>query len=91
MAVANEIHRDSGTGVVLRLVGFEEAEVTDDEEESSIVDAAHAEQLRVDYGADLVVMFRSSVSHATVCGLAGIGGFRARGYVSRAHGIDGAE
>ena len=82
MAVANDIHRDSGTGVVLRLVGLEEAEVTDDEEESSIVDAAHAEQLRVDYGADLVVMFRSSVSHATVCGLAGIGGFRARGYVS---------
>ena len=82
MAVANEIHRDSGTGVVLRLVGFEEAEVTDDEDESSIVDTAHAEQLRMDYGADVVVMFRSSVGHPSVCGLAGIGGYRARGYVS---------
>ena len=82
MAVANEIHRDSGTGVVLRLVGFEEAEVADDEDESSIVDAAHAEQLRVEYAADLVVMFRSNVAHPTTCGLAGIGGFRARGHVS---------
>ena len=82
MTVANEIHRDSGTGVVLRLVGFEEAEVADDEDESSIVDAAHAEQLRVEYGTDLVVMFRSNVAHPTTCGSAGIGGFRARGYVS---------
>ena len=82
MAVANEIHRDSGTGVVLRLVGFEGAEVADDEDAYSVVDPAHAEQLRIEYGADLVVMFRPSVADSGVCGFAGIGGFRARGYVS---------
>ena len=82
MAVANEIHRDSGTGVVLRLVGFEEADVADDEDAYSVVDPASAERLRVEYGADLVVMFRPSVAGSGVCGLAGIGGFRARGYVA---------
>ena len=84
MTVANEIHRGSGTGVVLRLVGFEEAEVADDEDVYSRIDAALSEQLRMEYGADLVVMFRPTVPHSGICGWAGIGGYLARGYVSLA-------
>ena len=84
MTVANEIHRGSGTGVVLRLVGFEEAEVADDEDVYSRIDAALSEQLRLEYGADLVVMFRPTVPHSGICGWAGIGGYLARGYVSLA-------
>ena len=84
MTVANEIHRGSGTGVVLRLVGFEEAEVADDEDVYSRIDAALSEQLRMEYGADLVVMFRPTVPRSGICGWAGIGGYLARGYVSLA-------
>ena len=84
MTVANEVHRGSGTGVVLRLVGFEEAEVADDEDVYSRIDAALSEQLRMEYGADLVVMFRPTVPHSGICGWAGIGGYLARGYVSLA-------
>ena len=42
MTVASETYRDSRTGVLLRLVGFEEAEVTDDEDSFSAVDAVRA-------------------------------------------------
>ena len=83
MSVASEINRDSGTGILLRLVGFEEAEVADDE--AAFVGHAeysHAEQLRMEYGADLVVMFRPSVAANAICGWAGLGGYRDRGYVS---------
>ena len=81
MSVASEIFRDSGTGILLRLVGVEEAEVAEDEHAFSVVDAAYAEQLRLEYGADLVVMFRSYVVDAP-CGWAGLGGYGARGFVS---------
>ena len=82
MTVAGEVHRSSRTGVVLRLVGVEEAEVVDDGDVDSRIDPAHAEQLRMEYGADLVVMFRSGLPDRGACGWAGLGGYRARGYVS---------
>ena len=82
MTVAAEVHHSSRTGVLLRLVGVEEAEVEDDGDVNSRVDSAHADQLRMEYGADLVVMFRSGVPNRGACGWAGIGGYRARGYVS---------
>ena len=82
MTVANEIYRSSGTGVRLRLVGFVQAEVEDDDDEGSRVDSELVEQLRVEHGADLVVMFRSSVAGGGTCGWAGLGGYGARGYVS---------
>ena len=81
MTLASEIYRDSGTGILLRLVGFEEAEVAEGEHAFSVVDVERVEQLRLEYGADLVVMFRSYVVDAP-CGWAGVGGYRARGYVS---------
>ena len=77
MTVAGEIYRRSGTGIRLRLVGVEESEVADDETEYS-----RAERRRLEYGADLVVVFRSSVVGSAICGWAGVGGYRARGYVS---------
>ena len=82
MTVANEVYRDSRTGVVLRLVGFEEAEVADDDDAFSRIDGALSERLRMEYGADLVVMFRSSVAGSGLCGWAGLGGYGGRGYVS---------
>ena len=82
MTVANETYRSSGTGVRLRLVGFVQAEVEDDDDEWSRVDTELAEQLRVEHGADLVVMFRPSVAGRGTCGWAGLGGLGARGYVS---------
>ena len=88
MTVAGEIYRRSGTGILLRLVGVEESEVADDETESSAVGATYAEysraeQLRLEYGADLVVVFRPSVVGSAICGwAASVGGYRARGYVS---------
>ena len=82
MTVANEIYRSSGTGVRLRLVGFVQAEVEDDDDEWSRVDSELAERLRVEHGADLVVMFRPSVAGRGTCGWAGLGGVGARGYVS---------
>ena len=82
MTVAGEVHRGSRTGVVLRLVGVEEAEVVDDGDVDSRIDPVRTEQLRTEYGADLVVMFRSGLPDRGACGWAGIGGYRARGYVS---------
>ena len=82
MAVAAEVHHNSRTGVLLRLVGVEEAEVEDDGDVNSRVDSVRADQLRMEYGADLVVMFRSDVPNRGACGWAGIGGYRARGYIS---------
>ena len=82
MTVANEAYRDSETGISLRLVGFAQAEVEDDDDEWSSVDGELVEQLRVEHGADLVVMFRPSVSGGGTCGWAGLSGYGARGYVS---------
>ena len=83
MTIANEAYRDSDAGVALRLVGFAQAEVVeDDDDEFSRVDSELTEQLRVEFGADLVVMFRPSVPGRGTCGWAGLGGYGARGYVS---------
>ena len=82
ISTANEIYRDSQTGVGLRLVGFAEAEVEDDDDEFSRVDSTVSERLREEYGADIVLMFRTNVAGSGTCGWAGLGGWRDRGYIS---------
>ena len=82
MMVANEIFQSSGTGIGLRLVGFASAEVEDDEDEFSGIGTEVAEELREEYGADVVVMFRPKAAGGGTCGWAGVGGYGARGYVS---------
>ena len=82
MTVANEVYRDSETGISLRLVGFAQAEVEDDDDEWSSVDGELVERLRTEHGADLAVMFRPAVAGRGTCGWAGLSGYGARGYVS---------
>ena len=81
MTVADETYRDSETGISLRLVGLVESELEDDDNPWSSVDRELAEQLRMEHGADLVVMFRSFVPGAP-CGFAGLGGYGGLGYIS---------
>ena len=82
MTVANEAYRNSETGISLRLVGFAQAEVEDDDDEGSRVDGELVEHLRTEHGADLTVMFRPAVAGGGTCGWAGLSGYGARGYVS---------
>ena len=84
MTVADEAYRDSNTGIQLRLVGFAEAEVEDDDEEFSGIDRELAEQLRGEHGADVAVMFRPYVRGGGTCGWAGLGGYGSRGYIALA-------
>lgn len=82
MTVANEAYRSSNTGIRLRLVGFVELEVEDDEDEFSRVDQELAERLREEHGADVVVMFRPTAAGGGTCGWAGFGGWGSRGYIA---------
>ena len=82
MMVANEAFRDSQTGIRLRLVGFAEAEVEDDNDEGSSVDRELAEQLAQEHGADIMVMFRPLAAGGGTCGWAALGGYGGRGHIA---------
>lgn len=81
VAAADTIYHDDDTGVRLRLVGVDEEEVDDDGSQWARVDSGRVEQLRREYGADLVLMFRNwQVSW--FAGWAGLGGLNWNGHLS---------
>ena len=80
MTVADGIYQDSGTGVRLRLVGIEQTDVEDENNDAGFVldelsRSSAVEQLRDQYGADLVIMFSPTSPLAQFCGWADQGGF----------------
>ena len=88
LTVADDIHRRSGTGIRLRLVGLVEASVDDPTSEVSSVDPLVVDAELRRHGADLAVMFRPVLPETGSCGWAGLGGWRTRGRM--AAGPDGS-
>jgi len=94
VSVANQVYRDSGVGITLRPVHHALVEYNDvDDMDTALnhlidkTDLAFAEvdALRQTYGADLVMLFRPSVSQETSrCGLAPVGGIDSQGDFSAA-------
>lgn len=81
MTVTDEIFRNSETGIQLRLVGVQQAEVEGSEVFAGL-NFDLSERLRLEAGADIVVMFRRRPPETPVCGFAVINGLGARGHFS---------
>ncbi|MCY4356166.1 MAG: M12 family metallo-peptidase [Gammaproteobacteria bacterium] len=92
-SVANQIYRDSGVAISLRPVHHRRIEYSDSNDFDTALDhlmnQSHpafstVEELRNEFGADLVALFRPMESSGARCGLAPVGGFRTNGYFDEA-------
>lgn len=88
IAMANQIYADSAVSVTLRPVYMGVVDYSDTTDMDSALSAltsrkdpafAKVNNLREQYGADLVMLFRPQGTELDRCGLANLGGFRTQG------------
>ena len=80
--LANVMYEDSGLAIRLRPVGAAQLEVDEHDEWARPEEAALGEQVQL-HGSDLTVLFRPSAPNAGTCGWSFLGGWGARGRLSR--------
>lgn len=91
--VANQTYMDSGVNVQLQIAHTEQVDYSDDIDSDTTLRQltygegvfSKVEALRQQYGADMVVLFRSFNSNQGGCGLAWVGGEGSKGDFSRAN------
>ena len=82
MTLTDEIFRNSGSGMRIRLVGISEAAI-DDTVTDSTVPEGELRELTELHGADMAVMFRPFVENTGLCGWApAIGGYQDNGIIN---------
>jgi len=86
--VATQIYRDSGVGITLRPVHHRQVNYPQIHDMDTMLEnltygshpaLSNVEELRTQYGADLVMLFTPLEPDAGICGLANLGGFNTRG------------